>query len=89
MGVGVARRGFSYFGAKAHRYEPMPSAVPRADAGEERAAGGEWERNLLPDRFAAAFPLTGPRPDRIGSSAHGLTPDMLMPADEGCGVFRG
>ncbi|MFJ2886612.1 hypothetical protein ACIO53_11285 [Streptomyces sp. NPDC087305] len=72
-----------------HRYELMPLAVPRPDAGEEWAADDEWERDRLPGRLAEAFPLNGPLPGRDGSSAHELTPGTPMPADEGCGIFQG
>ncbi|MFJ4628457.1 hypothetical protein [Streptomyces sp. NPDC088847] len=67
----------------------MPLAVPRVGAREEWAAGGEGERDRLRGRLTGAFPPAEPRPGRNGSSAHELTPDTLMPADQGCGVFRG
>ncbi|MGQ4432865.1 hypothetical protein [Streptomyces sp. SAS_260] len=46
----------------------------------------EWERDRLPGRLAGAFPLTGPLPGRIGSSAPELPRGALMLADEGCGI---
>ncbi|MCX4815525.1 hypothetical protein OG601_33490 [Streptomyces sp. NBC_01239] len=62
--------------------------MPRPDTGEEWVADDEREQDRLPGRLAGAFPLAGPMPGRIGSSAHELTPGTPMLADEGCGIFR-
>ncbi|MCF4136325.1 hypothetical protein L1856_04740 [Streptomyces sp. Tue 6430] len=46
----------------------------------------EWEEDRLPGRLAGAFPLTGPRPGRIGPAADALTRGTLMLAEQGCGI---
>jgi hypothetical protein len=65
----------------------MPLTVPRPEVGEEWAVDDEWEEDRLPGRLAKPFPLTEPRPGRIGASAGELTRGTLMLADEGCGIY--
>lgn len=64
----------------------MPLVRPRSEAGEGWAVDDEWEQDRLPGRLAGAFPLTEPRPGRIGPSADALTRGTLMPAEQGCGI---
>ncbi|MFF9060227.1 SMI1/KNR4 family protein [Streptomyces sp. NPDC014882] len=67
----------------------MPLILPRpqpGEAGEEWAVDDEWEEDRQPGRLAGAFPLTGPRPVRIGPAADALTRGTLMLAEQGCGI---
>ncbi|MFE7315976.1 SMI1/KNR4 family protein [Streptomyces sp. NPDC057555] len=65
----------------------MPLTAPRAEAGEEWAVDDEWAEDRLPGRLAEPFPLTAPRPGRIGAPADALTRGTLMLAEGGCGMY--
>lgn len=65
----------------------MPLTAPRAEGGEEWAVDDEWAEDRLPGRLTEPFPLTEPRPGRIGAPADELTRGTLMLAEEGCGSY--
>ncbi|MET9952514.1 SMI1/KNR4 family protein [Streptomyces sp. NPDC006339] len=65
----------------------MPLTRPRPEADEDWAVDDEWREDRLPGRLAAPFPLTEPRPGRLGAPTGELTAGTLMLAEEGCGIF--
>ncbi|MFH8727832.1 SMI1/KNR4 family protein [Streptomyces termitum] len=66
----------------------LPLTVPRPEADDEWAVDDEWREDRRSGRLAEPFPLTAPRPGRLGAAeTEALTRGTLTLAEQGCGVF--